>query len=66
MKHTKRKCLVACMLVTAILIGLLPANAQQVKAASEYMNIYGIYLDGGEKGDAVLVESNGEYLLMDM
>lgn len=29
------------------------------------MRIYGIYLPGGNYGDAVLIESNGKYLLMD-
>lgn len=31
-----------------------------------YMNIYGIYANTSEKGDSVLLESDGEYLLMDL
>lgn len=34
-------------------------------AGNSHMRIYGIYL-GNSQGDAVLVESGGEYLLMDM
>lgn len=66
MKHTKRKQLFALLLIVVISVGLLPLNLQRVNAATESMNIYGIFLDSGEKGDAVLLESDGEYLLMDM
>ena len=39
----------------------------ETKAASTSMKIYDIYLGNtSEGGDAVLIESNGEYLLMDM
>ena len=37
--------------------------------ASEFdkeLNIYAMYLEDEEKGDAVLLESKGQYLLMDM
>lgn len=36
------------------------------KQTSSSMNLYGIYVNSAEKGDAVLLESDGKYLLMDM
>lgn len=56
----------AIVLMMALAAGMLPLSAKEAKAASGTMNIYGIYLDTTEKGDSVLIESDGEYLLMDL
>ena len=37
-----------------------------VKAADTEMTIYGIYLESEDKGESVLLESDGHYLLMDI
>lgn len=43
------------------------AQPIQAKAAStESMTIYGLYVDSQSKGDAVLIKSASEYILMDM
>lgn len=52
-----------------VLIFMLVVCAQptQAKAAtSESMTIYALYLDSQNKGDAVLIKSAGEYILMDL
>lgn len=51
------------MIVCVMLVGICPVQAQ---AATESMTIYGIYVDKNNKGDAVLLKSAGEYLLMDL
>lgn len=43
-------------------IGNVPVHA----ASSEEMTIYGMYVNSKEKGDSVLLESEDEYLLMDL
>lgn len=46
---------------------MLPALAQktEAQAAESGMNIYAMYLEANVKGESVLIESGGEYLLMD-
>ncbi|MCQ2545661.1 MAG: MBL fold metallo-hydrolase [Clostridia bacterium] len=39
---------------------------EDISGYSKSMNIYSFYLGTGEYGDAVLIESNGKYLLMDV
>ncbi len=51
------------MMACVMLTGMCPVQAQ---AASESMTIYGIYVNGSNKGDAVLLKSAGEYMLMDL
>ena len=38
---------------------------EDISGYSQTMRIYAFYLGTGEDGDAVLIESNGKYLLMD-
>lgn len=56
--------------VTAIcmcILAVLGIGGMDVFAASDTeMNIYAMYLENEDKGDSVLVESKGEYLLMDI
>jgi hypothetical protein len=49
----------------AFLLQLWPAETVQAAATTE-MNIYSIYLDSTEKGESTLIESKGEYLLVDI
>lgn len=54
-------------LLVLMLVMIACAQPMQVKAAwSESMTIYGMYLDSQSKGDAVLIKSASEYILMDM
>lgn len=71
MKERMRKCRKAAVLAVFIVLGFwinasLSHDMEQVDAASDKLNIYGIYLAGGSEGDATLLESNGEFLLMDL
>lgn len=54
-----------CLVIS--LLGMIgykePVEAETVK---NEMNLYVMYLENEEKGDSVLMESKGEYLLMDM
>lgn len=58
------------MFITIVLCMVtgLGVNGMGVQAAttSKEMNIYGIYLKTNDKGDSVLMESKGQYLLMDV
>lgn len=51
-------CMVCCLLIKKSSIQASPLDKE--------LNIYAMYLENEEKGDAVLLESKGEYLLMDM
>lgn len=64
-----RKQILCGILYLALLLCAIPMGEVNVKAASPEMKIYALYLGGKTDmggGDAVLVESDGEYLLMDM
>lgn len=53
----------------AFLIGCIPhltgLQAQAAKVQNE-LNIYAVYLDSEQKGESVILESRGEYLVMDL
>ncbi len=50
-----------------LMLGLLFwNNAETTYAADTEMTLYGMYLGENSKGDSVLLESKGEYLLMDI
>lgn len=64
-----RKRVFAVILIFSILFLSFPA--EQAKAETNpgintEMNIYAMYLGDGEKGDSVLLESQGHYLLVDI
>ena len=67
MKYKKNRKIYGTVLTIVFCIGLL-FTQQTVFAADddESMTIYGIYLGTVAQGDATLVESDGEYLLMDV
>lgn len=52
-------------LVLCLGFGMVPLHDVQA-AASKEMNIYAMYLGTSDKGESVLIESKGEYLLMDL
>ena len=49
--------------VTVLLFG---TDTKAYAAQNQEMNLYGIYVNSNEKGDSVLLESKGHYLLMDL
>lgn len=49
-----------------ILMLLFLVQGSSVQAAGTEMNLYAMYLGNDDKGDSVLLESKGEYLLMDL
>ncbi len=53
-------------LLTAVLLSCTANLRYEVQAAGTEMNIYAMYLGHADRGDSVLVESKGEYLLMDI
>lgn len=61
-KQTKR--MLTAFLIVSILAIFLPQ--QPVRAAEKEMNIHAMYLETDDKGESVLVESRGNYLLMDL
>ena len=63
-KKNYLKRVILWLLMVVMVAGVHPVRAQA--AAEESMTIYGIYVDSNSKGDAVLVKSGGEYLLMDL
>ena len=49
-----------------LLCCMLLFPAYHVKAADTEMTIYGLYLESNDKGESVLLESDGHYILMDL
>lgn len=60
-----RKRVLAFVLIISMLFYLVPADMAKAGANTE-MNIYAMYLGESEKGDSVLLESKGHYLLVDI
>ena len=63
LKRNLKMILTVLAIITAVLI-YRPTNVYGV--ASKEMKIYSINVGDGNNGDSTLVESNGEYLLMDI
>ena len=61
-KHVKKT--LCFILMLSVLVMLVPQ--QPVQAAEKEMNIHALYLETNDKGESVLVESKGNYLLMDL
>lgn len=57
---------VVCILLVAIFIFNGGQEIVRADIVDKQLNIYALYLEGEEKGDSVLLESRGEYLLMDI
>lgn len=53
-------------IVLSLNIFLVSDICVQAKTESKDLNIYAMYLGTNEKGESVLLESDGEYLLMDL
>lgn len=64
-KKTKLYALFMIIALAVCLCGVTNTSVQVTATEKDQMNIYGIYLNG-ISGDAVLIESAGEYLLMDL
>lgn len=60
-----RKRVTAFILFVAILITVYPADVVKAEEHKE-LNIYAMYLGEDEKGDSVLLETQGHYLLVDI
>lgn len=58
------KCILPAILIVSMLATFLPS--QPVSAAEKEMNIHALYLETNDKGESVLIESKGNYLLMDL
>lgn len=58
------KQMLSALLIMSMLIAFLPS--QPVYAAEAEMNIHALYLETKDKGESVLIESKGNYLLMDL
>ena len=57
----------AAMLAIVMAVTIFPQEfTQTAQASSPSMNLYGIDLETSSKGDCALMESNGQYLLMDI
>lgn len=64
MKKKLSKLLAVCFM---LVYGLFFMESQDILAAANTeMNIYAMYLNHADKGDSVLIESKGKYLLMDI
>ena len=61
-KHMQKTLLF--LLMISVLVTLMPQ--QPVRAAEKEMNIHAMYLETNDKGESVLIESKGNYLLMDL
>ena len=62
----KRKIKKGSLLVLIFMMVICAQPTVAKAQAVDGMTIYGLYLDTQSKGDAVLIESAGEYILMDM
>ena len=62
LRKIQKGSLLVLMLVLIVCAQPVPAKA----AATDSMTIYAMYLDAQDKGDAVLIKSAGEYILMDL
>lgn len=65
MKNLSLKTIMVCF-VFNIAVLMTCMSSMKLLAASAEMKIHGIYLKTGDKGDSVLLESKGNYLLMDI
>ena len=54
------------LILSVIMLLFLSNNINAYAAQNQEMNLYGIYVNSNEKGDSVLLESKGHYLLMDL
>lgn len=63
---TMRKKFLSILLIFSIFFTLFPAQNIYAATNDTELNIYAMYLPGSEKGDSVLLESKGNYLLIDM
>lgn len=62
-----RKKITSFFLILAMIVTLLPAQiTYAASSGSTELNIYAMYLKPDKKGDSVLLESKGHYLLIDL
>lgn len=64
-KHAVQRRLVCVIAMVAILLCLMPTGIVKADENKE-LNIYAMYLGDEDKGDSVLLESKGHYLLVDI
>lgn len=60
-----RKRVITFVLLIAILLSAVPTDVAEAAERKE-LNIYAMYLNTADKGDATLLESKGRYLLVDI
>ena len=61
-----RKKFLNFLLILAIFFTILPVQTVSAATDDEELNIYAMYLKPAAKGDSVLLESKGHYLLVDL
>ena len=61
-----RKKFISFLLILAIFFTILPVQTVSAAADDEELNIYAMYMTPATKGDSVLLESKGHYLLIDL
>ena len=61
-----RKNILSFLLILAIFFAILPIHTVSAATDDEELNIYAMYLTPATKGDSVLLESKGHYLLVDL
>lgn len=64
-KYTVRKKCSCIIIMLSVLLCLIPINIVRADETTE-LNIYAMYLGDEDKGDSVLLESKGHYLLVDI
>lgn len=64
-KYTVQKKRICIILALSVLLCLIPAHIVRADETTE-LNIYAMYLGDEDKGDSVLLESKGHYLLVDI
>ena len=61
-----RKKILSFLFILAIFFTILPVQTVSAATDDEELNIYAMYLTPASKGDSVLLESKGHYLLIDL
>ena len=60
------KKIIAVLLIFSFFFTFFPSTNVYADTSDSELNIYAMYLPGDEKGDSVLLESKGHYLLIDL
>lgn len=67
MRMTKmKKSFIISVFMLFLACSVMPAAKVNAATTEKELNIYGMYLNNDDKGDSVLLESKGNYLIMDL